>query len=218
MKAFIDHLMWGAADLAEGMAEAERLFGHAPVPGGAHPGLGTRNALLGLADGRYLEIIAPDPAQPLAGTLGAALADLAHPALITWALRTSDLAAITRTLSHAGMQPRGPRRTTRATPDGVTLEWDLLFAGGHEHGALFPFFIDWRDSPHPADGMPVAGSLEAITLESPHAAELRRLLGHLDVPVAVKQSDEPALKATLTCDHAEVVLESSPATAGLRFP
>lgn len=217
MKASIDHLMWGAADLAEGMAEAERLFGHAPAPGGAHPGLGTRNALLGLADGRYLEIIAPDPSQPLAGTLGAALADLAHPALITWALRTTDLAAIARTLTRTGMRASGPRRVTRTTPEGVTLAWDLLFAGGHEHGTLFPFFIDWHDSPHPADGLPVAACLEAVTVQTPHAAELRRLLGHLDVPVAVQQAGEPALRATLTGEHGEVVLETAPATLNLRF-
>ena len=48
----VDHLMWGAADLAEGMAEIRRLFEADPVPGGAHPGLGTCNALLGLASSK----------------------------------------------------------------------------------------------------------------------------------------------------------------------
>jgi hypothetical protein len=199
------------------MAEARRLFDAVPVPGGAHPGLGTRNALLGLADGHYLEIIAPDPAQPLAGTFGAALADLSRPALITWALRSHDLPGIARRLTGAGLQTRGPVRTRRTTPAGDVLEWDLLFVSGHAFGTLLPFFIDWRDTPHPAGDLTAVGTLEAITLETPHASELRRLLGHLDVPVAVKQAVEPALRATLTCPHGEVVLESLPATLALRF-
>lgn len=217
MKTFIDHLMLGAADLQTGIAEVRRLFDAAPVPGGAHPGLGTRNALLGLADGHYLEIIAPDPDQSLAGTFGAALADLSRPALVTWALRSRDLPGIAQRLGGAGLQTRGPVRTRRATPDGTVLEWDLLFVSGHSFGTLFPFFIDWRDTPHPTDGLATAATLEAVTLETPHARELRRLLGHLDVPVAVMESDEATLRATLTCAHGDVVLESLPATLAMRF-
>ncbi|MFU8816291.1 MAG: VOC family protein [Pseudomonadales bacterium] len=217
MKASVDHLMWGAPDLDAGMAEAGRLFGATPVPGGAHAGLGTRNALVGLADGRYLEIIAPDPGQPLAGTFGQALADLSHPALVTWALGSRDLPRIAAHYAAAGLQTRGPVPTRRTTPDGEQLEWELLFASGHAFGPLLPFFIDWRDCPHPSAGLAVAGALEAVTLESPHAAELRKLLGHLDVPVVVREAAEPAFHATIETAHGPVVLESSPATLGLRF-
>ena len=217
MKATVDHLMWGVADLQEGMSEAGRLFGVTPVPGGSHAGLGTRNALLGLDDGRYLEIIAPDPAQQLAGTFGAALADLSHPALVTWALAARDLPGIAQRLTWAGLQPRGPVRTRRATPEGELLEWDLLFAGGHDFGTLLPFFIDWRDCTHPSEGLASAGALEALTLETPHAGELRKLLGDLDVPVVVKEAEEPSLRAIIETPHGPVVLESAPTTLGFRF-
>ena len=213
----VDHLMWGAADLDEGMAEIRRLFGADPVPGGAHPGLGTRNALLGLADGRYLEIIAPDPEQRPSGGFAAALADLARPALITWALRSSDLPGVARQLSAAGIGTRGPVPTRRSRPDGVELAWELLFAHGHEFGALMPFFIDWGESPHPADGLQPAGTLEAITVESPHAATLRRLLGTVDVPLVVRTASEPALHATIVTEHGDVVLEALPATLAMHF-
>jgi hypothetical protein len=213
----VDHLMWGAADLAEGMAEIRRLFGAEPVAGGAHPGLGTRNALLGLADGRYLEIIAPDPDQRPSGGFAAALADLARPALITWALRSGDLPTIARHLTAAGVEARGPVPTRRTTPDGTELAWELLFPRGHEFGALMPFFIDWGDGAHPADDLQPAGTLEAITVESPNAATLRRLLGNVDVPLVVRTAAEPALHVTIVTAHGDVVLEASPATVSMRF-
>jgi hypothetical protein len=209
--------MWGAADLAEGMAEIGRLFGTEPVAGGAHPGLGTRNALLGLSDGRYLEIIAPDPEQPQNGGFAATLADLTHPALITWALRSPDLAGVARQLSAMHLETRGPVATRRTTPEGVELAWELLFARGHDFGALMPFFIDWGDAPHPADELHAAGTLEAITVESPHAGALRRLLGNVDVPLVVREAAEPALHATIVTAHGDIVLEAAPATLGIRF-
>lgn len=217
LRTAVDHLMWGAADLEEGMAAIRRLFDAEPVPGGAHPGLGTRNALLGLADGRYLEIIAPDPDQPQTGGFATALADLVHPALITWALGRRDLAGVARQLAAAGLDTRGPVLTRRTTPDGAELAWELLFPRGHEFGALMPFFIDWGEGAHPTDDLRPAGTLEAITVESPHAAALRRLLGNVDVPLVVREAAEPALHATIGTAHGEVVLASSPATVGMRF-
>ncbi|MFP6834932.1 MAG: VOC family protein, partial [Pseudomonadales bacterium] len=149
MTLAIDHLMWGAPDLAQGMAQAQQLFGVEPAPGGAHPGLGTRNALLGLGDCVYLEIIAPDPEQNLHGTLGERLPKLDRCALVTWAAGCGNLSGLADTGAALGMAVRGPVRTQRRTPSDNVLEWELLFLGGHEFPSLIPFFIDWLDTPHP---------------------------------------------------------------------
>ena len=61
--AEIDHLVIGAATLEAGAAYLERHLGQHPVAGGAHPGVGTHNMLLGLGPDQYIEIITPDPAQ-----------------------------------------------------------------------------------------------------------------------------------------------------------
>jgi hypothetical protein len=211
----LDHLMWGAPSLEVGMAEAERLFGVAPAPGGSHQGLGTCNALLSLGQAPsgqavYLEVIAPDPEQDVTDNLAGRLATLDEPGLITWAASAPALQELAGRAAALELVVRGPIPTRRATPDGGMLEWELLFLGGHRFGPLVPFFIDWLESPHPATTNPLAGTFGRLEIRSPEASALNDVFDGLGIDARAEQADEPGLAAHIETGRGTVTLQSAP--------
>ena len=90
--AAVDHLVYATPDLTLGIDTLERLLGVRATPGGQHPGLGTRNALIALGPSTYLEIIGPDPDQPKPATPRRfGIDELTAPRLTTWVAKGKDL-------------------------------------------------------------------------------------------------------------------------------
>ena len=212
----LDHLMWGAASLEQGMEVAERLFGVAAAPGGAHPGLGTCNALLSLGSAQYLEIIAPDPEQE-STEFSRRLTALPEPALITWAAASRNLSSLAAAAAARNLGVSGPRDTQRATPSGETLSWQLLFLHDHPYRGLLPFFIDWLASPHPAASNPPAGELERLIIRTSMAGELQALFAELGINADVEAAAEDTLSAQILTSNGSVTLMSTEAALDARF-
>ena len=210
MLAQIDHFIWGVSDLETGCAEIERRFGVAPQPGGSHPGLGTCNALLSLGSETYLEIMAPD--RPGPGSVGQRLAQLDEPGLISWVLRSADLAQIMQTAAERcpDLVPLGPVKSERLTPQGERLAWQLLFLTGHAHGGLVPFYIDWQDSPHPSASAPLGGQANALVLASPQAGRLGQLFSELGIDIAVSSAAPAQLSVQVETPAGIVMLRCTP--------
>ena len=201
----IDHLMLGASDLSLGKTWIKNKLGLPAMDGGSHPGQGTRNALLGLAEDCYLEVIAPDPAQGLSGTLGAQLLRYKTPRLRTFAVRCSSFEDLVPRLAGFGFGHR-ILEMSRETVGGGELSWRLLFVSDHPYGVRMPFFIDWGQSPHPCRDLAVAGSLSQVAVRVP--AEYRpfeRLMRQLDLPVVVSQA-AAGLVATIACQQSVINL------------
>lgn len=176
----LDHLVLATPDLAATVAGFARRTGITPAPGGAHPGLGTRNHLVGLGGRSYLEIIGPDPEQPEpTGPRPFGVDRLTGPAVLTWAISTPDLDAALAAVRARGHDPGPVRPMSRRTPDGTVLRWRLTGAGPGDAPDPVPFLIDWGDSLHPAaSGLPVAPLL-AVSASAPDPEAVRDRLAAL---------------------------------------
>ena len=83
----IDHLVLAGPDLDGLVAWFVAVSGVDPAPGGAHVGLGTRNALVGVGGPTYLELIGPDPDQPEPDAPRPfGVDELEEPRFVTWCL------------------------------------------------------------------------------------------------------------------------------------
>lgn len=168
----IDHLVYATTDLDATVAEMAERLGAEPSPGGAHIGLGTRNALVNLGDGAYLELVGPDPAQPdpdQPRPFG--IDDLSRPRLVAWCARPSQ--PLESVAASAAWDIGPVNSMSRLRPDGVRLAWRLTFPILDRAGiGILPFFIDWLDSPHPTGGLHQPIRLVSLHIESADAERL----------------------------------------------
>jgi hypothetical protein len=203
--ANLDHILLGIDDLERGMAWVEQRTGVRAIFGGVHPGRGTRNALMSLGPRRYLEIIAPDPQQPLQGP-AQPLAAMREPRLFNWAVHTDNIAAAAKRAVAAGFAIDGPTDGSRTRPDGKTLRWKACRLKD-DRGGLLPFFIQWdRDSVHPSEDAPGGCTLKRFYMQSPAMTELAKLCQDLGVEVSVERGNQPRLRAIITSPKGEVEL------------
>ena len=201
--AKLDHLMYAVPDLDAGMREIFELTGVAPVLGGSHPGIGTRNALLSFGGDQYLEIIAPDPQQELTGTTGEILANNPNSGIRAWAVAADDLLVVREAAEAVNVASREVIDMARTTPEGVRLAWQLLFL----NDARWPFFIDWQESSHPSVNAPRGCSLVEFLITTPDPEVYRQLMQQLGIEVAV-EAGELGFFATLQTPNGRVQLPS----------
>ena len=149
----LDHLSYVAGPEGLG-ACAQRIgarLGAGFHDGGLHPAFGTRNFVLPLAHGCYLEIVASldHPAADRAPFGRAVTArSRAGGGWLAWAVRVDDLAPIEARLN----RPAAPGHRHR--PDGVDLRWRQIGINDVAEDPQLPFFVQWEtdDQHHPSAG------------------------------------------------------------------
>lgn len=207
--AIIDHLVVAATDLDHAAGWFADLTGVEPSPGGSHTGVGTRNALVSLGARTYIEIIAPDPDQPEPprprpfgiDELGS------DPRLVTFAVAPDDIdAAVADLAASAALDLGAVQSMSRLRPDGVELAWRLTRSVYPEGGGVFPFLIDWADSPHPAADAAPGCTVESVALHHPDTARVEAVLAVLGLDLDVTAAPEPGLSVTLATPNGSVVL------------
>lgn len=203
----VDHLVYATPDLQAGIERIERLFGVRAQDGGHHPGAGTRNAIVSLGPTSYLEIIGPDPAQePFAGTRLFGIDHLTTPRLVTWAANSGDLEQLAACDLGGGIRLGEVGRGSRRTSQGVTLSWRLTSPRTMIADGIVPFFIDWGDTPHPAQTAPPGATLIDLRAEHPEPEHVRKMLSRLGLALSVSSGPRAALVALIMSPRGSVEL------------
>ena len=201
--AEVDHIIVPVPNLQEGMRLFEEATGVRPVFGGQHPASGTQNALVSLGPRTYLELLAPQtPPEP------AERLDMSDLKPRGWASSTESLMGMMEWLQGRGYGTSALVSGSRARPDGATLMWTTVgIADPQIAGA--PFFIRWGEtSEHPAATSPTGCELHSLTVRTPDADRLERLVRGLGLEVTVEPGDGPAadLEVALVCPSGPVIL------------
>lgn len=198
MDVKLDHILLGAPDLDAGSAAFAELTGVVPATGGSHPGFATRNRLAAIGPDAFIEVIAPDPAQAIAGHARAEMiAGWSGPALLTFAVQTTDFDGLIDRAIGAGLEAGEPLAMSRTRPDGVKLSWRVVHFRHPAYGLLIPFAIDWMGSPHPATTSPAGCLLRSLAVMHPDAAGLAATYRALGLDVAVQGGLRAGMAAVL---------------------
>jgi len=201
----LDHIAIGCESLEDGCAWVEAALGVRLRPGGQHERFGTHNRLLGLGEGRYLEVIAIDPEAPHIGPRWFGLDSFAGaPRLVNWICATgdldADLAAAPVAAGRALALERGDLKWRIAVPE----DGSLPLGGG------YPTLIEWAaGTHHPSDRLGTCGvRLLEWTVRHPEAEMLRAALAPklAGAPVTFEVARAPAFRARFSTPKGEVLL------------
>ncbi|MFL6155488.1 MAG: VOC family protein, partial [Marmoricola sp.] len=176
----LDHIVFAAGPdgLAATAARLSALLGEEFVDGGLHPRFGTRNRILPLTDGTYLEVVEvlDHPASDKApfGQAVRARSELGG-GWMGWVVSVDDITPLEARLGRESV------KGNRHRPDGTELLWKQLGVKGLQSDPQLPFFVQWQSdaSLHPSAGSTGNISLEALEI----AGDPARVTEWLGAPV-----------------------------------
>src|SRR5689334_22936236 len=148
----LDHVSYAAGPdgLASTAARLGELLGEEFRDGGIHPRFGTRNMVLPLTAGTYVEVVSvlDHPASDKAAFGQAVRArSEAGGGWLGWVVNVDDLSEAEQRLGREAVD--GNRRR----PDGVELKWRQLGIKGLMSDPQLPYYIHWEDpAVHPSVG------------------------------------------------------------------
>ncbi|MGH3444857.1 MAG: VOC family protein [Nocardioidaceae bacterium] len=160
----LDHVSYAAGP--DGLVGTAKrigdLLGEDFRDGGLHPRFGTRNMVLPLTAGTYLEVVEvlDHPASDKApfGQAVRARSELGG-GWLGWVVAVDDIAQVEARLGRESVQGN------RHRPDGVELTWRQIGVRGLQSDPQLPFFVQWQSpsAEHPGSG--ATGSVRLATLE-----------------------------------------------------
>ena len=195
----IDHIVYGVEDLDEAIVMFKSKYGMDAIIGGRHLRQGTKNALVNLGDGCYLELLAKDHENKLSESdVWMGMDYLSQPKIIRWALKSKDLIKEQKVSKSYNPSMGGLQDGRRKKVDGTVLKWELLMPLSSPEVELFPFFVDWsKSTTHPTTEMPIGGSLQSIAFFHPNPALILPSIKELGLKMDIQQADQIQIQATI---------------------
>ncbi len=209
IKKQIDHIVYTVSDLDAAMDTFETLLGVRPIFGGIHHHFGTKNALINLDNGIYLELLAADTnntAVPRPRWMGVDC--LTKNQITRWALRSNHLHTDSRVLQEFHPQMGLLKKGERKTIDDILLSWELSMPLPNPEVALAPFLIDWsKTEQHPTEMLPDMNcSFKGLSGIHPHPEVFDELFEKLGFELRIDKGTAPALKLQLQCPNGSVTV------------
>ena len=160
----LDHLSYAAGP--EGLADTARqlgaLLGEEFRDGGVHPRFGTRNMVLPLSTGTYLEVVAvlDHPASDKA-PFGQAVREKSRSGggWLGWVVAVDDIGGVEQRLGRESVPGN------RHRPDGLELRWRQIGLMGLQSDPQLPYFVQWQSPAHEHPSNGATGELRLVRLE-----------------------------------------------------
>jgi len=209
----LDHISYActSAELADTVQRIGSDLGASFVDGGRHPSFGTRNFVLPLAGGSYIEVVsALDHPAAEKAPFGRAVQQRAEEGggWMSWVVAVDDIEPIEERLG------REARAGHRIRPDGYELSWKQLGVLEVMADPQLPFFVEWATdlAEHPSHG---AGAVSISSIEI--CGDSDRICDYLgepadhpldEVDVIWREDDEPGVLAvTFATPHGLVRID-----------
>lgn len=160
----LDHVSYAVrtSELADTVQRLGADLGASFIDGGKHPRFGTRNFILPLSNGTYIEVVAPleHPAAESAA-FGQAVRQRAEAGggWMGWVVQVDDITPFEKRLERESSEGH------RVRPDGFDLCWKQIGLWDLMEDPALPYFIQWSDlTLHPSTGTPAKASISRLDI------------------------------------------------------
>ncbi len=205
----IDHIVYAVLDLDQAMSDIESHLGIRPVFGGYHKTQGTKNALLDLDDGCYLEILAIDHDNINIKTSRWMGIDLIlEPRITRWALKSDHIESDSEILKSHNKEMGTIYQGSRKTTTGETLAWKMILPLSSPDIELIPFMVDWSESAfHPTEKLQEGCSLKEISLAGSAADKSNQVFNELSISNNISNTINTTISITIEGPNGLIILK-----------
>ncbi|CAM4111116.1 VOC family protein [Zobellia roscoffensis] len=203
----LDHIVYSVKDLDAAILTLEKKLGVKAVFGGYHATQGTKNALINLDNGTYLELLAADDDNKnILPPRWMGIDVLKKDQITRWALKSAQLEKDAEIVKQYHPEMGKITGGSRNTANGSLLKWQLILPLPTPEVELIPFMVDWSQTEtHPHDALPnMRCKLIELYGTHPNSDLLKITFKKLGVQLRIDPNENINLKAIIQCPNGVV--------------